>query len=103
MVYILSRVIILIVWMLKWALIKTRLIFPAIFATIILGFFGVWYSANETLAHALFAVIVAGVAVSWIVTMVNTVKSNRRWHKRDVAYAYHIGGEPFIAKKRVNV
>ncbi len=102
MAYILSRVIIFIVWILKWALIKTRLIFPAIFATIILGFFDYWYSANETLAHALFAVIVAGVAVSWIVTLINTVKASRRWHKRDVAYAYRIAGEPLAATKRVN-
>ncbi len=102
MVYILSRVIIFIVLILKWALIKTRLIFPAIFATIILGFFGYWYSANETLARALFAVIVAGVVVSWIVTLVNKVKSNRRWHKRDLSYAYRIAGEPLTAVKRAN-
>ena len=102
MVYILSKVVIFIVWVLKWALIKTRLIFPAIFATIILGFFGNWYSANETLIHAFFAGIIAGVIVSWIVTLVNKVKSNRRWHKRDVAYAYRIAGEPLIATKRAN-
>ncbi len=102
MVYILSRVIILTVWILKWALIKTRLIFPVMFAALVLGFFSDWYSANETLAHALFTVIVAGVAVSWIVTLVNKVKSNRRWHKRDVAYAYRIAGEPLTATKRVN-
>ena len=58
MAYILSRVIIFIVWTLKWALIKTRLIFPAMFVAIILGFFGDWYSANEILAHALFAVVI---------------------------------------------
>ena len=102
MVYILSRVIIFIVWTLKWALIKTRLIFPAIFAAIILGFFGNWYSANETLVHVIFAGIIAGVIVSWIVTLVNTVKSNRRWYKRDLSYAYRIAGEPLTATKRVN-
>ena len=102
MAYILSRVVIFMVWILKWALIKTRLIFPAIFATIILGFFGDWYSANETLVYALFAVVTTGVSISWIVTLVNTVKANRRWHKRDVAYAYRIAGEPLTATKRVN-
>ncbi len=102
MAYILSRVIIFMVWILKWALIKTRLIFPAIFATIILGFFGDWYSANETLVHALFAGIIAGVIVSWIVTLVNKVKSNRRWHKRDLSYAYRIAGEPLTVTKRAN-
>jgi hypothetical protein len=102
MAYILSRVIIFIVWTLKWSLIKTRLIFPAMFVAIILGFFGDWYSANEILAHALFAVVIIGVAVSWIITLVNTVKANRRWSKRDVAYAYRMAGEPLIATKRVN-
>ena len=102
MVYILSRVVIFMVWVLKWVLIKTRLIFPAMFTTLILGFFGNWYSANETLAHALFAVMIAGIAVSWIVTLVNTVKSNRRWHKRNLSYAYHIAGEPLTVAKRVN-
>ena len=60
------------------------------------------YNANETLIHALFAVIIAGIAVSWIVTLVNKVKSNTRWYKRDVAYAYRIAGEPLTATKRVN-
>jgi hypothetical protein len=72
------------------------------FVAIILGFFGDWYSANEILAHALFAVVIIGVAVSWIITLVNTVKANRRWSKRDVAYAYRMAGEPLIATKRVN-
>lgn len=102
MAYILSRVIIFIVWTLKWALIKTRLIIPAVFVAVILGIFGDWYYANEILAHALFAVVIIGVAVSWIITLVNTVKANRRWSKRDVAYAYRIAGEPLIATKRVN-
>ncbi len=102
MAYILSRVIIFIIWTLKWSLIKTRLIFPIMFVAIILGFFGDWYSANEILVHALFAAVIIGVVASWIVTLVNTVKANRRWSKRDVAYAYRIAGEPLIATKRVN-
>ena len=102
MSYLLSRVIIFIVWLLKWALIKIRLIFPAIFATIILGFFGDWYIANETLVHALFGALIVGVAVSWIISLVKKVKANKRWHKRDAVYAYRIAGEPLMATKRVN-
>ena len=100
MAYLLSRVVILIVWIIKWTLIKTRLIIPALFVIIILGFFGDWYNMNETLVHALFAVVIAGVTVSWSITLINWVKSNRRWQKRDVNYAYRIAGEPLIAAKR---
>ena len=102
MAYLLSRVIIFIVWTVKWAVIKTRLIFPALFATVILGFFGDWYNANETLVHAMFGALIVGVAVSWIISLVNKVKANKRWHKRDAAYAYRIAGEPLMATKRVN-
>lgn len=102
MAYVLSRVFILMVWIVKWVAIKTRLILPALFVVVILGFFGDWYKANEHLAYALFAVVVAGVVVSWIVTLAGKIKANKRWHKRDVAYAYRIAGEPMTATKRVN-
>ena len=102
MAYVLSRVFILMAWIVKWTLIKTRLIIPALFVAVVLGFFGDWYNAHEHLAYALFAVIVTGVAVSWIITLVGKIKANKRWHKRDVAYAYRIAGEPMIATKRVN-
>ena len=100
MAYLLSRVVIFIVWLIKWTLIKTRLIIPALFVTTILGFFDDWYNMNETLVHTLFAVVIAVVMVSWIITLINWVKSNRRWRKRDVNYAYRIAGESLIATKR---
>lgn len=102
MAYVLSRVFILMIWIVKWVVIKTRLIFPALFVVVILGFFGEWYSANERLAYVLFAVAVTGVAVSWIVTLTGKIKANKHWRKRDVAYAYRIAGEPMITTKRVN-
>ena len=34
--------------------------------------------------------------------VVSKIKANKRWHKRDVAYAYRIAGEPMTAAKRVN-
>ena len=102
MTYALSRVFILMIWLIKWVIIKTRLIFPAIFVVVVLGFFRDWYSTNELLTYVLFAAIIAGVAVSWIITLINIIKTNKRWHKRDKAYAYRIAGEPLIATKRAN-
>lgn len=102
MVFILSRVIILFVWIIKWVVIKTRLIFPTLFVVVILCFFRDWYTANELLTYVLFAVVIIGVTVSWVVTLTNKIRADKRWHKRDIAYAYRMTGEPMIAIKRVN-
>jgi len=101
MAYILSKIIILIVWLINWMLIKTRLIIPALFAAIVLIFFKDWLHSNEGVAITIFSLMISGVIVSWIFTLVNTIKANRRWRKRDIAYAYWIAGEPMVAVKRV--
>ena len=100
MAYLLSRIVIFVVWLIKWTLIKTRLIFPAGFITVVLAFFKDWYYVNETLAIILLTAIIFVVAISWIITLVNSIKSYNRWRMKDIDYAYRISGEPLIATKR---
>lgn len=94
MVYVLSRVIIFVVWIINWVVIKTRLIIPALFILIVRSFFQEWYCMNVALVYTIFSLVVLVVLISWIVTLINTIKSKKRWHKRDIAYAYRIAGEP---------
>lgn len=101
MAYLLSRLIILFVSIIKWVVIKSRLFIPALFVAIVLIFFGDWFSTNEMVANVILIVLVAGVLVSWIITFINKLKYLKRQHKRDVVYAYRIAGEPIIATKKV--
>jgi len=100
MAYLLSRLIIFIVWIIKWVVIKSRLLIPVSFVAVVLIFFGDWYSANEMVANGILAALVAIVAVSWIITLINKLKYLKRQHKSDVAYAYKVAGEPIIATKK---
>lgn len=100
MAYLISRLIIFLVWIIKWLVIKSRLFIPALFVVVVLMFFRDWYSSNEMIANGVLIALVAGVMVSWIVTIVNMLKFRKRQHRRDVAYAYKIAGEPIIATKK---
>ncbi len=100
MAYLLSRLIIFFIWIIKWAVIKSRLFIPALFIAVVLIFFGDWYSTNEMVANGILMALVAIVAVSWIITLINKLKYLKRQHRRDVAYAYKIAGEPIIATKK---
>jgi len=51
-------------------------------------------------ANGILAKLVAIVAVSWIVTLINKLRYLKRQHKRDVEYAYKVAGEPIIATKK---
>ena len=101
MAYLLSRLIIFIIWTIKWVVIKSRLLIPALFVAVVLIFFQDWYNTNEVVANGILAALVAIVAVSWIITIINKLKYLKRQHKRDVAYAYKVAGEPIIATKKV--
>ena len=100
MAYLLSRIVIFVVWQIKWSLVKTRLIFPAGFITVVLAFFKDWYYANEIMATIIFTAIIFVVAISWIFTLVNSIKSYNRWRVKDIDYAYRISGDPIIATKK---
>ena len=99
MTYALSRVFILVIWLIKWAVIKTRLIFPALFVVTVFVFFKEWYIENAFIAYALFATIIIGVVISWVVTLINRIKTNMRLNKQITDYAYRIAGEPMTVTK----
>lgn len=100
MAYLLSRLIIFVVWIIKWAVIKSKLVIPTLVISVVLIFFGEWYSANEMIANVILIVLVAIVVVSWIIVLINKFKYLKRQHRRDVEYAYKIAGEPIIATKK---
>jgi len=100
MAYLLSRLIIFVVWIIKWVVIKSRLFIPALFVAVVLIFFGDWYSMNEMVANWILVALVAVVAVSWIITLINKLKYLKRQHRRDVEYAYKVAGEPIIATNK---
>jgi len=100
MAYLISRLIIFVIWIIKWVVIKSRLFIPALFVAIVLIFFGDWYSTNEMIANGILAALVAIVAISWIITLINKLRYLKRQHKRDVEHAYKVAGEPIIATKK---
>ena len=101
MAYLLSRLIIFTIWIIKWVIIKSRLFIPALFVVIVLIFFRDWYKNNEMIGNVIFIVLTTGVIISWIFTLINKIKYLKRQNKRDVAYAYKIAGEPIIATKKI--
>ncbi len=101
MAYLLSRLIILVVWIIKWIIIKARLFVPALFIVVVLIFFRNWYDTNKVFANGILIALTAIVAVSWIFALINKFKYLQRQHRRDVAYAYKVAGEPIKATKKV--
>ena len=100
MAYLLSRLIIFFVWIIKWVVVKSRLFIPALYVAIVLIFFREWYSANEMIANGILGILLAIVVASWIYTLVGKIKYLKRQRRRDVDYAYRVAGEPIIATKK---
>jgi len=86
----------------KWTLIKTRLYAVAIPMAAVLIFFTDWYEANAILADSIGITLIAGVAISWIFTLVKYIKGRRKSKELVLDWAYERYGEPVIYQKANN-
>lgn len=103
MAHILAFIIIAAVKIIKWTLIKTRLFIAAIPIAGAFIFFMDWYEANELLADAIGIALIAGVAVSWIVTLVKYIKARKHNKALVLDWAYERYGEPVVLTKKTPV
>ena len=86
--------------MVKWTLFKTRLIIAALPVAAVLIFFKDWYEANTRLADVIGFALIAGVAISWIVTLVRYIKARK--HNKDLVldWAYERYGQPIVLTRK---
>ena len=96
MAHIIAFIVIAAIKIIKWTLIKTRLYIPAIPIAVILILFRNWYEANTLLADAIGIALIAGVAVSWIITFVKYIKGRKRNKEMVLDWAYERYGEPIV-------
>lgn len=78
MAHIIAFIIIAAIKIIKCTLIKTRLYIAAIPMAAVLIFFKAWYEANMLLADAIGIALIAGVAVSWIISLARYIKGRKR-------------------------
>ena len=99
MSYLLAHLIIGIIYVIKWAVFKSRLWIVALPTAVILIFFHDWYEANILLADIIGIVIFLGILTSWIVTLIKKIKDNKRERAYLLKKAYEKYGEPVVIKK----
>ncbi len=85
----------------KWTLIKTRLIVAALPAAAVLIFLKDWYEANTLLADGIGIALITGVAASWIVTLVKYIKARKHNKKLVLDWAYERYGQPIVLTRNV--
>ena len=100
MTHLIAFLIIGAVKLVKWTLIKTRLIIAVLPITAVLIFFKDWYKANTLLADSIGFVLIAGVAASWIVTMVRYIKARKYNKELALDWAYERYGQPIVLTRK---
>jgi len=86
--------------MVKWTLIKTRLIFVALPVAAVLVFFKDWYETNTLLADSIGFALIVGVAASWIVTLSRYIKARRHNKELVLNWAYERFGQPIVLTRK---
>ena len=84
----------------KWALIKTRLMVVALPAAVVLIFFKDWYETNTMLADGIGFALIAGVAASWILTLVRRSKARKHNKELIMDWAYERYGQPIVLTRK---
>ncbi len=84
----------------KWSLIKTRLIIAALPVAAVLIFFKDWYGVNTLLADSIGFALIAGVAASWIVTLVRYIKARKHNKELVLDWAYERYGQPIVLTRK---
>jgi predicted histidine transporter YuiF (NhaC family) len=84
----------------KWMFIKTRLIIAALPAAVVLVFCKDWYEANTMLADGIGFALIAGVAASWIVTLVRRINASKHNKELIMDWAYERYGQPIVLTRK---
>ena len=100
MAHIIAFVIIAVIKTIKWTLIKSRLYIAAIPMAAVLIFFKAWYEMNTLLADAIGIALIAGVAVSWIISLVRYIKGRKRNNEMVLDWAYERYGTPIALTRK---
>ncbi len=100
MAHLIAFIIIGAIKLVKWTLIKTRLIIAALPIAAVLIFFKDWYQANTLLADGIGFALIAGVAVSWIVTLARFIKARKHNRELILDWAYERYGQPIVLNRK---
>lgn len=100
MAHLIAFLIIGAVKLVKWTLIKTRLIVAALPVSTILIFFKDWYEANTLLADVIGFALIAFVAASWVVTLVRYIKTRKHNKEMVLDWAYERYGQPIVLTRK---
>lgn len=84
----------------KWTLIKTRLIIAALPIAAVLIFFKDWYEANTFLADVIGFALIVVVAASWVVTLVRYIKAKKHNKELVLDWAYERYGQPIVLTRK---
>ena len=100
MAHLIALIIIGAIKLVKWTLIKTRLIIAALPVAGVLIFFKDWYKANIQLADGIGIALIALVAASWIITLVRYIKATK--HNKDLVldWAYERYGQSIVLTRK---
>ena len=100
MAHLIALIIIGAIKLVKWTLIKTRLIIAALPVAGVLIFFKDWYKANIQLADGIGIALIALVAASWIITLVRYIKAKK--HNKDLVldWAYERYGQSIVLTRK---
>lgn len=101
MAHLIAFIIIGAIKLVKWTLIKTRLIIAALPVAAVLIFFKDWYEANTLLADSISLALMVGVAASWIVTLVRHTKARKHNKELVLDWAYERCGQPIVLTRKV--
>lgn len=101
MAHLIAFLIIGAVKLVKWTLIKTRLIVAALPVATILIFFKDWYEANTLLADVTGFTLIALVAASWVVTLARYIKARKHNKGLILDWAYERYGQPIVLTRKV--
>jgi len=100
MAHLIAFIIIGAVKMVKWTLIKTRLIIVALPAAVVLIFFKDWYEAHIPLADGIGFALIAFVVASWVVTLVRYIKARKHNKELVLDWAYERYGQPIVLTRK---
>lgn len=100
MAHIIALLIITAAKIIKWTLIKTRLIIAALPVAVVLIFFKNWYEANALLADSIGFALIVGVAVSWVVTLMRYIKARKHNRELVLDWAYKRYGQPIVLTRK---
>lgn len=100
MAHLIAFIIIGAVKLVKWSLIKTRLIIAVLPVAVVLIFFKDWYEANTQLADSIGIALIVGVAASWIFTLVRYIKARKHNKELVLDWAYERYGQPIVLTRK---